>query len=153
MSKTQVFSLKVSPADAAKFRQQASALGLTNADYFRLLISKKNGHESLNNPAIDDKKLVSLEDKISSVESMVKHVMTDLIERRRIPSFYEFRARFIAETNAAKLKSDSEKYAFFLDVARRYHRKYDLWPDPSNQATFGPGLNEQQLASWPPLPR
>lgn len=153
MSKTQVFSLKIMPKDAETFREQATALGLTNADYFRLLISQKSGQESMNTPAIDDKKLDSLEGKMSSVESMVKAVMTNIIEHQRLPSFYEFRARHIAETNPSPPKTASEKFAFFLDVARRYHRKYDAWPDPSNRSAFGPGLDDQQLASWPAVPR
>ena len=153
MSKTQVFSLKVMPQDAAMFREQATALGLTNADYFRLLISQKSGHGGLNTPAIDDKKLDSMDGKISSVESMVKAMMTNIIEHQRTPSFYEFRARHIAETNPTPPKTASEKFAFFLEVARQYHRKYDAWPDPSNRAAFGPGLDDQQLASWPTVPR
>lgn len=153
MSKTQVFSLKVMPQDAAMFREHATALGLSNADYFRLLISQKSGQENLKNASIDDKKLDSLEGKMSSVESMVKSMMSDLIEHQRIPSFYEFRARIIAETNPTLPKSGSERFAFFLDAARQYHRKYDAWPDPANRAAFGPGLDDQQLASWPPVPR
>jgi hypothetical protein len=153
MSKTQVFSLKIMPKDAETFREQATALGLTNADYFRLLISQRSGQESLNNPAIDDKKLDSLEGKISSVEAMVKSMMSDLVEQQRIPSFYEFRARIIAETNPTLPKSGSERFGFFLDAARRYHRKYEAWPDPANRAAFGPGLDDQQLASWPSVPR
>ena len=153
MSKTQVFSVKVMPKDAAMFREQATALGLTNADYFRLLISPKSDQENLKTAAIDDKKLESLEGKMSSLESMVQSMMSDIIEHQRIPSFYEYRARHIAETNPTAPKSASEKFAFFLDVARKYHRKYDAWPDPSNRAAFGPGLDDQQLASWPPVPR
>jgi len=151
--KTQNFSVKVFPEDAAKFREGAALMNMSNRDYFTLLVSPESTQKTETSPPDVDAKFSEIQSKISAVESMVATIMSGMLERERIPSFYEFRARFIAETNPSAPKSASEKFAFFLEVARRYHRKYDLWPDPSNRAAFGPGLDDQQLASWPPVPR
>jgi len=137
----------------AKFREGAALMNMQNRDYFTLLVSQENTQKPETTSSDIDAKFSAIQNKLSAMESMVATIMSGMVERERIPSFYEFRARFIAETNPTAPKSASEKFAFFLDVARKYHRKFDAWPDPSNRATFGPGLDDQQLASWPPVPR
>jgi hypothetical protein len=151
--KTQNFSLKVFPGDVAKFREGATLMNMQNRDYFTLLVSQESTQKSETKPHDVDAKFSEIQSKISSMEAMITAIMSGMVESERTPSFYEFRARVIAETNPSPPRTASEKFAFFLDIARRYHRKYDLWPDPSNRAAFGPGLDDQQLASWPPVPR
>jgi len=151
--KTQNFSLKVFPEDLAKFREGAALMNMQNRDYFTLLVSPESTQKTETTPHDVDAKFSEIQSKLSAMETMVATIMEGMLERSRTPSFYEFRARFIAETNPTMTKPGSERFAFFLDVARKYHRKYDAWPDPSNRAAFGPGLDEQQLASWPPVPR
>jgi len=151
--KTQNFSLKVFPEDLAKFREGAALMNMQHRDYFTLLVSPESTQKTETTPHDVDAKFSGIQSKLSALETMVATIMSGMVERERIPSFYEFRARFIAETNPTAPKTASEKFAFFLDVARKYHRKYDAWPDPSNRSAFGPGLDDQQLASWPTVPR
>jgi hypothetical protein len=153
MKKTYAFAVKITVDEADIFRKQAKTLGLTNADYFRLLIADDRQRKKFEMSQDTDVSLVQMERKISSLESLVSSLISSLNEHQRVPSFYEFRARKIVETRPAVPRCANEKFSLFLEIARAYHRECGIWPDPSDSIAFGPGLDNQQLAAWPSMPR
>ena len=148
--KTQNFSLKVLPEDAAKFRENAALLNMQHRDFFSLLLSDER--EQKKSGPVADEEFKILCAKVEKIEHMLSSVFDAIVAEKRVPSFYEFRARIIAETNAAPPASASAKYGAILEMARKYHLKYGMWPNPADSANFGPGLDEQYRQSWPPTP-
>jgi len=148
MSKSEVFQVRLTPAEMSVLSQQARMLGMTKTALARTLLvagQPQKSHPASTTPC---PQIAELQSRIEQQEQAILKLADSVLELRRRPFFAEWRARRVAELGAIPGNSQLEK---LLYIARDYHSVWGAWPQP-NDPGFGSLPSGVDAAAWPKNP-
>jgi Xaa-Pro aminopeptidase len=162
MAKRNLLGIKLDDAELAEIERQARLLNMPKSQFARLLLTggalqNPQPPAAAPEPQIDETRIERIEAQIEEMrESLISsarafdELLAFLREQQRIPSFREYRARAAVE-NIARRENETEQQ-YLLRLASRYYVLYQIWPVPSDSATFGPVPQGFEAQKWPPVP-
>ncbi|SCC95172.1 conserved hypothetical protein [Thiomonas sp. X19] len=168
MSKTMPFRIRLSPVEKQEIERIAKSLGMTISAYGRIAMLGRDvsqnpppstggsGSESMDRAAMQTAELVDrvgmLESRLAEQEEAFLSLIEHLREQVRIPSFSEFRARYLADLPLDQDIPGSSDAEQLLHVARAYWKTYGQWPQATPMRQFGRLPKGMPPESWPTNP-
>lgn len=163
MSKTHKIDVRLEAGELLQLERQAKALNMPKSRLARLLLTgcavtpPQPQQPATATQALDDSRLVAIESRLSEIDESLSAsarafdtLLQQLNEFFRVPSFREYRARLCAD--GIEKRQNEDDMAFLIRAASRYFLLFQLWPDPSNSATFGPVQAGVDLSKFPARP-
>lgn len=164
MSKTTPFQIRLSPVELSILDQQARGLGMTKTAYARMLLVATKPEQSVTTssaqvstqPTFEHadvaERMGLLENRLAEQEEAFLSLIEHLREQFRIPSFSEFRARYLADLPLDQDIPGSSDAEQLLHVARVYWKTYGQWPQATPMRQFGRLPKGMSPESWPTNP-
>lgn len=163
MSKTSFLKVRLDASEMLDLEKQSRLLNLPKSRLARLLltgaaVSKPQPQQpAAAAPAFDDSRLDSIESRLAEVEESLAasarafdHLLQQLSEFLRVPSFFEYRARLAAE--GVEKRAQEDDLAFLIRAASRYFVLFQRWPDPTDSRSFGRVPAGVDLSKFPTRP-
>ena len=163
MSKTSFLKVRIDAAEMLDLEKQSRLLNLPKSRLARLLltgaaVSKPQPQEPATAaPAFDDSRLADIESRLGEVEESLSasarafdHLLQQLAEFLRVPSFREYRARLAVDGIEKRQNEDDTQ--FLVRAAQRYLIAFGAWPNPSDSRAFGPLPQGFDAAKFPTRP-
>lgn len=167
MSKTMPFRIRLSLVEKQEAERIAKSLGMTLSAYGRIALLGRDAANTRNSgdgstdqsagqvsPFMDEiaHRIGSIEARIAEQEEAFLALVEHLKEQTRIPSFSEYRARYLADLPADQDIPGGSDAEQLLHVAQAYWRAYRQWPQATPQRQFGRLPKGMTAEAWPTNP-
>jgi hypothetical protein len=161
MSKTLPIRIRLSPVEKQEIERLAKALGMTLSAYGRIAMMGRDASQNSPNAEEDRhdsgaaeiaERMGLLETRLAEQEEAFLSLIEHLREQVRIPSFSEFRARYLADLPPEETIPGGSDAEQLLHVARAYWKTYGQWPQAMPMRQFGRLPKGMSPESWPTNP-
>lgn len=163
MTKSVFLKVRLDADDMLELEKQSRTLNMPKSRLARLLltggaVAKPRPQEpAAAAPVFDESRFSVVEARLSEIDESLSasarafdHLLQQLAEFLRVPSFREYRARLGAE--GIEKRQNEDDTAFLLRAASRYFVLFQAWPDPSDSRSFGPVPQAFDAAKFPRRP-